>query len=122
MRIVRMLRRLRALFSRRRFRRVERVSRRSSLRSMDPNTIYMVGQPEQWLMFTCPCSDTHEIALTIGDTGQWRLSGSRSRPTIHPSINATDVDRRCHYWLTAGQIRWCADSYRSERPAGADRG
>lgn len=113
MKIVRLLRRLRTRLARRRFRRIERVPRRSSLRSMDPNTIYIVGQPEQWIIFLCPCNDTHEIALTIGDAGQWRLSGSRRRPTIHPSINARGVDRRCHYWLTGGQVRWCADSYRS---------
>lgn len=115
----RLLRRLRTHFARRPFRRVERLPKRSALpRPLRPDTIYIVGEPEQWLVFLCPCSHDHDIALAIGNGGAWRLAAKRRRrPTIHPSVNARGPGRRCHYWVTDGRVHWCTDSYASSAEA-----
>lgn len=112
MSIGRVLRRLRARFARPRFRRVERQGKRSRLpTSLRRDTIYVVGAPEQWLVFLCPCGDHHDVALSIGMSGRWLLTtNSRHRPSIYPSVDAIGPSRRCHYWVTDGRVRWCAGS------------
>jgi hypothetical protein len=106
------VRRIRSRCTRRQFRRVEQFPKQSALpRLLRPDTIYVVGRPEQWLVFMCPCARAHDIALAIGKGGAWRLTATRPRrPTIYPSVNARGPGRRCHYWVTDGRVRWCADS------------
>lgn len=106
---------LRTRLERRPVRRIERLSKRSAVpRHQRRDTLYLVGNPEQWLIFQCPCQRGHDIALTVGSNGSWTLRGHRRKPTIHPSVNSLADDRRCHFWLTAGRVRWCADSDRPD--------
>lgn len=106
------IRSFRSRFTRRAFRRVERLPKRSALpQPLDRGTVYVVGEPEQWLVFLCPCRRGHDIALSVGDGGPWRLTSKRWRPpSVRPSVNAEASGRRCHFWVVDGRIRWCADS------------
>lgn len=88
-----------------------KVRRRAELPDpLRPKTMYLVGQPVQWAMFLCPCRQGHDIALALGDAGHWNVDATGRRPTVRPSINSTMGLFRCHYWVTEGRVRWCADT------------
>ena len=110
--------RIRVPTHRRTFRATKRADKHAGLpRTLKPTTLYVVGAPSQWIIFLCPCDQGHDIALNIGN-GVWRLAGGRRRPTIRPSINSHGIDRRCHFWITRGKVRWCGDTYRTVTGSG----
>jgi len=68
----------------------------------------------------CPaCGQAHGIA-TIKRTPSspvWSFNGDLERPTFHPSVRCFHTDRDtgkqetlCHYFVTDGQIVFCADN------------
>lgn len=55
-------------------------------------------------MFFCPgCECAHGI------DAKWQYNGNADKPTISPSILARG-EKRCHSYVTDGQIRFLADS------------
>jgi hypothetical protein len=77
--------------------------------SLDPRRIYLIGDPAKWAVFRCPCGRGHEVSLNLAHTGRprWIVTiDDQHRPTVEPSIDVRD-GRRCHFWLKAGQVRWC---------------
>jgi Family of unknown function (DUF6527) len=93
--------------------RVIRLSRRSDLpRRLHPQRLYLIGTPEKWAIFRCPCGTGHQIDLNLAHPGRPRWSVTldpERRPSLRPSIDVR-ATRRCHFWLTNGQVRWCQDT------------
>ncbi|MFI1163317.1 DUF6527 family protein [Streptomyces sp. NPDC020801] len=67
-----------------------------------------------WAAFTCPCGTGHQVLLNLSPARRprWQLSGSRSAPTLHPSVDVIDNGYRCHFWIRRGRLQW-ADPPRS---------
>lgn len=106
-----LIRRLRSKLRRRAIRRTSAHHRRSDLpERLRPAVLYVVGDPQQWAIFLCPCGAGHDIVLRIDDAGNWTLVRDGRRPTLAPSVNSFDAQRRCHFWLRNGRVHWCADS------------
>jgi len=101
------------------------VARRHDLPPrLHPSRLYLVGTPAKWAVFRCPCGTGHQIDLNLAHSGQarWTITlDSQHRPSLRPSIDVK-ADRRCHFWLTAGEVRWCNDSDRSSWADGRARG
>lgn len=67
----------------------------------------------------CPaCREMHDYAVEgpQRNGAQWSFNGDYERPTFTPSMRiswgmgADRPVRQCHYFVTDGQIRYCADS------------
>lgn len=69
-------------------------------------------------VFWCPgCNDVHPYRVARdGDEEAkapvWSFNGSLDRPTFSPSllVNSYGQGRRCHLFLTDGQLNFCGDS------------
>lgn len=78
------------------------------------------------LSFWCPgCNDAHQILYGEGSGPRWSWNGSEDRPTFTPSVLVTwsepsddpalagdqahDIAKRCHSFVTAGQIQFLDD-------------
>lgn len=60
------------------------------------------------LLFECPgCGCAH-----VTDD-RWTFNGDFERPTLRPSVlvNRDDPGRRCHSWVTDGQIEFLDDCH-----------
>lgn len=71
------------------------------------------------LLFWCPgCKDAHPYRIARDPNEPehapvWSFNGDLERPTFSPSllVNAnTSGARRCHLFLTDGQLSFCSDS------------
>jgi hypothetical protein len=93
------------------------VSVRADLpRRLRPRRLYLVGEPAKWAVCRCPCGAGHQIDLNLAHPGlpRWSVAfDSRDRPSLRPSIDVR-AERRCHFWLTAGEVRWCKDAADSQ--------
>jgi hypothetical protein len=91
------------------------VGQRSELPSqLRPGHLYLVGAPPKWAIFRCPCGTGHQVDLNLAHPGRARWTvvlDAESRPSLRPSIDVR-AERRCHFWLTAGEVNWCTDSDR----------
>ena len=72
---------------------------------------FLVATPatQKWLVFDCPCGAGHRIMLNLDGTRKpfWRLKTSvRRKITLSPSIDYRDKNRRCHYFMKKGRVRW----------------
>jgi hypothetical protein len=91
------------------------IARRADLPPrLHPGRLYLVGRPAKWAVFRCPCGTGHQVDLNLMHAGNARWSvtvDSEHRPSVRPSVDVR-AENRCHFWLTDGQVRWCADSAR----------
>lgn len=68
--------------------------------------------------FMCPgCGYQHRY-ITRYESDQskaWSFNGDMERPTFVPSLlyHKTDIQLRCHCFVTDGQIQYCQDSEHS---------
>lgn len=75
------------------------------------NGVSLVGGigTHKWVAFDCPCRKGHRILLNI-DSGRmpyWRINKpSGRRVTIMPSVDYSDAQKRCHYFVRKGRIVW----------------
>jgi hypothetical protein len=80
------------------------------------HTAVLIGTARhpQWLAFDCACGTGHRIMLNLERTRRpsWELMSSRPL-TVRPSVDYRGPDRRCHYVIVKGRIRW-AGSRESE--------
>lgn len=76
-------------------------------------------QPEYTHAHYCPaCRQLHEYAVEgpFRNGAQWSFNGDYERPTFTPSMRIVwgmggdQPNKQCHYFVTDGQIRYCADS------------
>jgi len=76
---------------------------------IDRRTLVIVGSTEfqKWAMFECPCGRGHRLAINLqqGHRPSWRLDLASGSPSLFPSIDSI-ADRRCHFWLRNGRVRW----------------
>jgi len=76
----------------------------------------MVGTPAApgWLAFDCPCNTGHRIMLNLDwrRSPYWRVTNTR-RLTIKPSVDSCRPERRCHYFVREGKVKWVPDSWRN---------
>jgi hypothetical protein len=95
------------------------LDRRANLpRRLHPQRLYLIGTPEKWAIFRCPCGTGHQIDLNLVHPSRPRWSvtlGPEKRPSLRPSIDVRAA-RRCHFWLTNGEVRWCQDTDRHPSP------
>lgn len=71
--------------------------------------VVLVGTTRQpkWLVFDCPCETGHRIMLPMDSRQRrfWRIVNQRHL-TVWPSVDSQRPERRCHFSLQYGQIRW----------------
>jgi hypothetical protein len=75
-------------------------------------TAVMVGTDAdpKWLAFDCPCGTGHQIMLNLDRrrSPSWTVTNTR-RLTIKPSVDAYRPERRCHYFVRQGKVKWAPD-------------
>lgn len=81
------------------------------------NGAVVVGSPARvkWIAFDCPCRTGHRIMLNTDPARRpfWRVGvGPSQRLSIGPSVDYEDGQRRCHYFVDDGRIRWARDTRR----------
>jgi len=78
---------------------------------LNPRLVYQLGEHAKWAVLACPCGRGHTLELNLASPAraQWTLTTSTSdQPSLHPSVDFKG-DRRCHFWLRDGVVRWVAD-------------
>lgn len=75
--------------------------------------MYAAERDSNHLIFDCPgCERVHGISVALG---RWTWNGSFDAPTVQPSILAEWYEgpergeRRCHSYITDGQIQFLSD-------------
>lgn len=60
-----------------------------------------------WAVFDCPCRMQHRLMVNLDSTRYpfWRIE-SRKPLSIRPSIDDITIQRRCHFTIRDGRIRW----------------
>ncbi len=73
------------------------------------NGVVLVGSRKKpkWIAFDCPCRTGHRIMLNM-DKARWPYwsINKKGALTITPSVDYDDTDRRCHFIVRNGRIRW----------------
>ena len=71
--------------------------------------VLLVGAPESatWAVFDCPCRTGHRLMVNLDRTRHpfWRIE-SRRPLSIRPSIDDITSERRCHFIIRDGKLRW----------------
>lgn len=77
--------------------------------NMNPRRLYQLGEPGKWAVMTCPCGRGHLIELNLAHPGraQWQVNSQSGggAPSVRPSVDVR-AERRCHFWLCDGRVRW----------------
>ncbi len=64
--------------------------------------------------FWCPGCENRHVFYTRGTASVWTFNGDMKSPTFTPSLLNTweenGVQKRCHLFLTDGQLHFCSDS------------
>ena len=92
--------------------------------------VVLVGTAQPaWVALDCPCGTGHRLLVNL-DSGRhprWELD-SKPRLSLWPSIDVRAHNRRCHFVLNEGKVRWIpvgrepAQGRRRRRPvASAER-
>ena len=80
-------------------------------------TLVIVGALDRpkWLVFACPCGHAHRVALNLSPARQpnWTIETDDKLITVWPSVDSVTAERRCHFWLRAGRVRWADEPSRS---------
>jgi hypothetical protein len=76
------------------------------------HVIAIAGDPPSWAVLQCPCGTGHRLNIRLrshGNAPVWQISKTDSGPSLRPSIDSDAPDRRCHFWLEKGRVRWVRD-------------
>jgi hypothetical protein len=67
-------------------------------------------QRPKWLAFDCPCKTGHRIMVTLDPAHRphWMIKTGK-KLSISPSVDSRTAEKRCHYYVTDGKIRWVKD-------------
>ncbi|MGO8990130.1 MAG: DUF6527 family protein [bacterium] len=61
----------------------------------------------KWIAFDCPCRNDHRIMLnTDKNRSPFWTTTVQGSLTISPSIDSFHSNRRCHYFVRKGRIKW----------------
>jgi hypothetical protein len=85
-----------------------------SAKSVSPGVVVLVENSgvQKWACLRCPkgCDGLISLSLAPNRRPKWEVTTDFwERPTISPSIRQ-QVQCRCHFWVKAGLVEWCADS------------
>jgi hypothetical protein len=104
---------------RRRYRVIEFVSAADEIPDAIPALGAVVaGSRERptWIAFDCPCRGGHRIMLNLDPRRHPRWTLKAARPmSLYPSVDAFVGNRRCHYTITNGKVRWVPKWIATER-------
>jgi hypothetical protein len=81
-------------------------------RKLPRNGAVLVGSHTRpkWIVFDCPCRSGHRIMLNTDRARSPHWSTTvQGRLTISPSVDFKESNRRCHYFVRNGRIRWVHD-------------
>ena len=76
----------------------------------------LYGQSSGGYAHWCPaCKNMHVFRTrSEGENAVWKFDGNLDSPTFSPSMRIrwkeNEVEKICHYFLTAGKISFCGDS------------
>lgn len=76
------------------------------------HVLAVAGDPAAWAVMECPCGTGHRLRLRIrphGNDTVWELRDDAGGPSLYPSVDFDSADRRCHFWLDHGRVRWAQD-------------
>lgn len=61
----------------------------------------------KWIAFDCPCGTGHRIMLPTdhAHSPHWKVT-PKGKLTIAPSIDYKARDKRCHYFIRDGRVKW----------------
>ncbi|MGI4791101.1 MAG: DUF6527 family protein [Janthinobacterium lividum] len=66
----------------------------------------------KWIAFDCPCHSGHRIMLNTDKSRlpYWKVSTSGAL-TIAPSIDYSNGEKRCHYFIRKGHVQWVPERH-----------
>lgn len=71
--------------------------------------VVLVGEERcpAWAVFDCPCGTGHRVMVNLDRTRHpfWTIE-TRQPLSIRPSIDNITSERRCHFFVGGGKIRW----------------
>ena len=69
-----------------------------------------------WIAFDCPCGQGHRLMINTSPSRRptWRIQSEKPL-TIRPSIDDTTPERRCHFSIDKGRVRWANNRRRNRR-------
>lgn len=73
------------------------------------------GARHKWACLRCPggCGEKIQLNLSPHRRPRWRVRLDwLGRPSVSPSVRQLN-HCRCHFWITRGALRWCADDGRN---------
>lgn len=76
------------------------------------HVLAVAGDPTAWAVMECPCGNGHRLRIRIRphrNATVWQLSHTSGGPSLCPSVDFDSADRRCHFWLDRGRVRWVRD-------------
>jgi hypothetical protein len=95
---------------RRRWRIVARVEAADEVPNRLPRRGVVVAGPQSdphWLVFDCPCRAGHRVMLNLDKRRRPHWNVVQDEPlTVRPSVDDHIAERRCHFILREGRIRW----------------
>lgn len=76
-------------------------------RALPRNGVVLVISEDvmKWLVFDCPCHSGHRMMLSLQGYPRWTLSTNKPL-SISPSVDYRGIDRRCHYIIRNGKVKW----------------
>ena len=82
---------------------------------MSEAEVCKLSATEDIVFFTCPgCGEDHGVWVNKpnpANQARWTWNQSVTKPTFHPSILVQVPDRRCHSYVTDGNIRFLPDCF-----------
>jgi len=73
------------------------------------HVLVIAGDPAAWAVMECPCGNGHRVQVRIRphrNAAVWNLRENGRGPSLYPSVDFDSADRRCHFWLDQGRVRW----------------
>lgn len=76
------------------------------------HVLAIAGDPAAWAVKECPCGNGQRLQVRIrphANAAVWDVREHDRGPSIYPSVDFDSSDRRCHFWLNQGRVRWVRD-------------
>ena len=71
--------------------------------------VVLVGTAQQpaWAALDCPCGTGHRLLVNLNSRRhpRWQLDSGPDL-SLRPSIDSITRDRRCHFVMEKGRVRW----------------
>ena len=81
--------------------------------------VVLVGKPgsETWAALDCPCQRGHRLMVNLDRSRKPVWSVDSLKPlTLRPSIDDIRHERRCHFYMRNGKVKWAhRDDWRAEQ-------